>query len=231
MQIFASPRIEEVVVHDLRTPLNVISLVLKMVERHPLAQRQELADDLGMIRNSVADLDRMLGCLVQTSRIPKDTSGLSLERFDPKSLINEVLAEHLAKPKATKVELIVADEVPEKVFHDYQVAKLALQLALANSCAASNEKPVSVRLTGEKNRCIWRFEVGVPPRETVQSHDLAANTFERIVGNPGERRGLDLAILAQVTALFGGTARLEAIPGQNSVVILDWPAEISIENS
>ena len=41
-----------------------------------------------------------------------------------------------------------------------------------------------------------------------------------------ERRGLDLAIAARVTELFGGTARLEVEPGQRSALILEWPERL-----
>ena len=38
---------------------------------------------------------------------------------------------------------------------------------------------------------------------------------------------MDLAIAARVSELFGGTARLEAVQGQGTAIILDWPARIA----
>jgi signal transduction histidine kinase len=38
---------------------------------------------------------------------------------------------------------------------------------------------------------------------------------------------MDLAIVARITELFGGTARLDLVEGHGTVVVLDWPARVS----
>jgi len=47
------------------------------------------------------------------------------------------------------------------------------------------------------------------------------------MGIEPDRLGLDLAIVARVTELFGGTARLEVEDGRGSTIVLDWPTQIA----
>ena len=56
MEIFASARIQKVVLHDLRTPLNIIKLVLQMLDASPIARDPEVADDLATIRSGEVEL-------------------------------------------------------------------------------------------------------------------------------------------------------------------------------
>jgi hypothetical protein len=60
--------------------------------------------------------------------------------------------------------------------------------------------------------------------------------FERLKGDMAqgyanldwiaERRGLDLAIAARVSEMFGGTARLDAVEDRGTTVVLDWPTRL-----
>jgi signal transduction histidine kinase len=86
---------------------------------------------------------------------------------------------------------------------------------------------VSLRLSGrESDRCEVRLSVAVPPRDSVFTHEIDPLFFERLIGTPAERRGLDLTIAARISSLFSGVARLEAIPGQGTTIVLDWPATV-----
>jgi len=222
MEIFASPRLEEVVVHDLRTPLNVINLALRMLDATALERSPELSEDLAMIRLNAADLERMLTYLVEISRLPNSSWGLAPQWFDPIRLIEDVAAEHRSRPGSPLIE-VVSRTSPAEVQLDQARARMAIVKALANAAAASGGKPVRIRLGGAPDRLVIRFEVEVPPRESVQSHVIEPEQFQRVLGTPGERRGLDLAIAAKISTLFGGEARLEATPGHGTAVILDWP--------
>jgi len=226
MGIFSNSRYQEVVIHDLRTPLNVISLALRMIDEVASQKDPDLAEDLGLIRANAAELERMLVYLVDFSRLPEGRSGLAVERFDPRRMVDEVVEEYRSRPGASAVEMEVA-EAPPVVALDPMKARMAAQKALSNAAAASNGKPIRVRLAGGPDRCLLSFEVAVPPRDSVQSHTIDPEDFERLLGTPAERRGLDLAIVAKISALFDGTARLEVRPGQGTAVILDWPATIA----
>ncbi len=59
-----------------------------------------------------------------------------------------------------------------------------------------------------------------------KSTELRPHLFERLCGTAAERRGMDLAIAARVSELFGGTARLEAVEQKGTTILLDWPVRL-----
>lgn len=226
MAIFTSPRYQEVVVHDLRTPLNVISLALRMLDESPAAKDPEFAEDLGMIRANALELERMLVHVVDYARLPDSAAGLALDRFDPRRMLDELADELRTKIGPGSIEVDVASG-PSQVTLDPLRARMAYHKVFLNVAAASTGRPILVRLSGDPDRCVASFRLDVPPRDSVQTHEIDALNFERLVGTPAERRGLDLAIAARISALFDGSARLEASPGQGTTVILDWPASLA----
>lgn len=225
MRIFSGTRVEELVIHDLRTPLNVIGLALKMLERQPAAQEPELAEDLSYIRAGTVDLERMIVCLIESSRMPESSNQLDITRFDPRDVLEEALQLPLKDSVRAIIQVEDSPDAPSLVRLDRGKAKVAIQQALGNAIQASNRKPVTVKLGGGPDRCLWRFESNVPPREGVKPGKIEADRFERVLGTVGERRGLDLAIVAMVAELFGGQASLETFPGQGSAIVMDWPAD------
>lgn len=225
MEIFANPRFLEVVVHDLRTPLNVINLAFRMLDPSALSQFPALAEDLAMIHSNAQELERMLTYLVDVSRLPRADDQLAPERFDPLKLVEGVVEDHRTHSGAAPVE-IQSDGAPPTVQLDLGRARMAIHKSLANASAASAGKPVRILLQGGPDRCIIRFETSDPPRSSVRTHHVEPEQFQRILGTVGERRGLDLAIAGQISTLFGGEARLEATPGQGSAVVLDWPVSL-----
>jgi len=81
-------------------------------------------------------------------------------------------------------------------------------------------------MRGGPDRLITEVRIDHPPPPSVKSLALAPDTFERICGTAGERRGLDLAIAARVSEMFGGTARLDAVEDRGTTVVLDWPTRL-----
>ncbi|MDB5350802.1 MAG: signal transduction histidine kinase [Planctomycetota bacterium] len=226
MGIFSSSKYLEVVIHDLRTPLNVINLALRMIDETEAARTPELAEDLSMIRSNSLEIERMLLDLVDFSRLPNTRADLSRDRFDPRRMLDEVVEDYRAQLSTSQVEVDVVD-APSVVTLDHARAKMAAQKALANVAAASGGSLIRVRLYGKRDRCVLTFEIGVSPRDSVKTHTIDPENFQRLRGTAAERRGLDLSIVGRVSELFGGSARLEAMPGQGTALVLDWPVELA----
>ena len=167
----------------------------------------------------------MLTYLVDVGRLPRDRSQLFSQPFDPRRLIGDVVADPDVTGRPVPIET-VDDGSCTMVNLDYNHAKMAVERALVNVASATGGKPVRVRLTGGPDRCIIAFESDVVPRNTVFSHTITTDEFERILGTPGERRGLDLVIAGKISSLFGGSARLEVAAGRGTSVILDWPSRM-----
>ncbi len=223
MAVFSNDKYQEVVIHDLRTPHNVISLALRMLDA-TAGRSSEFDDDIALIRANASEQERMLTYLVDFSRLPASTSALALDRFDPRRMLTDLVDEYRARPGTSPVDLDTSAG-PELVTLDPSRARMAVQASLSNAQAAAGGGPISLRLIGrDSGRCEVRLTVAVPPRESVFTHTIDPLFFERLLGTPAERRGLDLTIAARISSLFGGVARLEAMPGQGTTIVLDWPA-------
>jgi signal transduction histidine kinase len=222
-------RFTSLVVHDLRTPLNVIGLSFRMIEQALPRDDPEVAEDMRFIEENFRQMERMLSQLGDYSRLTEPGLSLSVSAFSPRRLVEELLENRETRPggKRPPVRLDVQKTCPEEAALDQMRARVAIDYALANACAAAHDEPVRLTLRGRPQRWIIEVAIDRPPPSSVESIELQPYSYERLCGAAAERRGMDLAIAARVSELFGGTARLEAVQGQGTAIILDWPARLT----
>jgi signal transduction histidine kinase len=223
-----SPRFLSLVVHDLRTPLNVISLSLRMINQAVPRDDPELEEDLRFVDENLKQIERMLAQLSDYYRLHDREGALNATEFSPRRLVDELLEARRPKAEARSgpVSVEVAASCPAEVALDPTRARMAIHYAVTNAAAAANGDPVRVVLRGGPDRWVIEVVVDQPPPETVTPTVLSPVGFERLCGVAAERRGMDLAIAAKVSELFGGTARLDVGPGDKSAVVLEWPARL-----
>jgi len=218
-----------VVIHDLRTPLNVFVLTIQSMAHSGPQKTAEFDEDLTFLQENARQIEKMLAQLGDYCRLIEGGPEVSGVDFDPRRFLADFLEDRRSGPagEGDPVRLEVADGCPPEVSLDPSWVKLALQHAVANAVAAGGRSPIRVRADGRPGRLVVEVIVDGPPPPTVEALDLRPGQFERLTGVPAERRGLDLAIAARVSELFGGSARLEIEPGRRSTIVLDWPARIA----
>jgi signal transduction histidine kinase len=216
------------IVHDLRTPLNVVGLSLRMIEQALPKGNAELEEDLRFVEENFKQIERMLALLSDYCRLFESGVPCQATPFSPERLLNEVIEGRTQKPgqKPVPVELEIGQTCPPEVMLDPLRARQALQYVLINSMAASNGTGIRVALGGDADRWVTQFVIDRPPPPSVKSVSLDSQRFERLCGTAAERRGMDLAIAARISELFGGHARLEVLADQSTNVVLDWPARL-----
>ncbi|MGE3822097.1 MAG: histidine kinase dimerization/phospho-acceptor domain-containing protein [Isosphaeraceae bacterium] len=216
-------------IHDLRTPLHVIGLTLDSIKQNQVTGGVHFVEDVRLLEDNLRSLDRMLVQLNDHDRISDPSASLKPAVFSPRSLLEGLLESGLGKPwePDRPWTLVVEDSCPKVVTLDLWRARLAVQSALRNAQAAAGDQPVRITLSGAAGRCRIELAVDRPPPRSVTSVWLSPTDFRRLLGSPGERRGLDLAIAARVSEAFGGTARLEVDPATGTQVVLDWPVNLS----
>lgn len=217
------------VVHDLRTPLNVIGLSLRMISQAVPKGDADLEEDLRFVEENFRQIERMLSQLSDYYRLFENDGPPGPTEFSPKRLVDELLEARATKAgaRSSPVELEIDPNCPDEVALDPGRARTALMYALANANAAAGGSPIRLRLRGGPDRWVTEIALDSPPPSSVRSCELSPLSFERLCGSGAERRGMDLAIAAKVTEWFGGTARLVAEPGKGTTVVLDWPARLS----
>ena len=213
------------VIHDLRTPLNVIGLTIRAITQTVPNRSAELDEDLTFLQENARQIEKMLAQLGDYCRLVEGESQVSAVEFDPRRFLADFLEDRQRRPgtEPTPVRLEWTDSSPSEVALDPLRVQLALQHSLTNAINAAGEAPVRLRSSGEPGRWVVEIIVDKPPPQTVASIQLRPDRFERLGGTAAERRGLDLAIAARVSEIFGGSARLDVEPGRRSSVVLEWP--------
>lgn len=219
------PSILSVIVHDLRTPLHVMSLALGAI-RHALpVENLDLDEELQILEESPRRIERLLAEISEFDRLSSHRSANNPERFRPRDLVESLLKFGPGRPWPGHgpVSLVVEDSCPEFVKLDLTRTRLAIHFALLNVASAAGDRPVRLTLRGEPGRFLIELADDRPPPPSVRPTELRSHDVQRLLGVPGERRGLDLAIAAKVSEDFGGTARLLVDRAAGTVIQLDWP--------
>jgi signal transduction histidine kinase len=224
--LLTDARFFPLLIHDLRTPLNVVGLSLRMIDQALPRGNPELEEDLRFVEESFKQIERMLSQLSDYYRLFEPEAPVESMEFSPERLLSEVVETRSLKAgaKAVPIHVEVRQSCPPEALLDPTRAKQAIQYALGNALAASKVEGVHVTLHGGPDRWVTEFSVKHPPPSSVTSVELRPDLFERICGTAAERRGMDLAIAARISEMFGGAARLEVDETRGSTIILDWPA-------
>ena len=216
------------IVHDLRSPLNVIGLSIRMIEQSVPKGNPDLEEDLRYIEENFKQIERMLTQLSDYYRLYEE-GVVSEAEFSPRRLLDEMIENRVVKSggREVPVQLEVEATCPAEAALDPARARQAIQYALANATASANGGGVRVKLRGGSDR--WIIEVGIdhPPPPSVKPVELRPDLFERLCGIAAERRGMDLAIVARISELFGGAARLDVDENRGTTIILDWPTRLA----
>ena len=221
-----------VIVHDMRTPLNVIGLSLRMIEQGMPRNDPDLQEDLRFVEENFKQIERMLSQLSDYFRLFEISGPGPASEFSPERFLSDVLASRPERERPgsppVAVRLDVDPTCPAEAVLDPARARIAIQYALTNAVAAANGTGgVRVTARGGPDRWITEIAIDHPPPASVKAVELRPDVFERLCGTAAERRGMDLAIVARITELFGGDARLAVDAGRGTTIVLDWPARLA----
>lgn len=229
MTIPLTARFLSLVVHDLRNPLNAIDLSLQVIDQEVPEGHAELEEDLKMVRENVAQIERMLKHLADYSRLLDEPVRLTPMLFDPRRLISDMVEEFSTRTKGgppASIRLEVLPGCPAEVELDQFRAQTAIQHLLANAIGTAENSPIRIILDGTPGRLAIEAAVERPPHPSVEPAPLRPDDFERLLGTPASRVGLELSIVARISELFGGNARLGVTKGRGTSVYLEWPARM-----
>ena len=226
----STPDFSRLVVHDLRTPLNVVGLSLRMIDQAVPRNDPDLLEDLKFVEENFKQIERMLSQLSDYCRLFENEAPLTVTDFSPARLIGELVEDRAMKAGAGSppLRLRVEESCPAEASLDPGRARMAIQYAISNALASTQDVPVEITMRRGPNRLITEVRIDLPPPSSVKSVVLRPDAVERLFGTAAERRGLDLAIAARVSEMFAGADRLEAVDDRDTTVVLDWPMRLPI---
>jgi len=200
-----------------------------MIEHSLPRNDPDVEESIRFIKENYRQIEQMISQLSDYARLFENGPPLSVSEFEPRRLVEGLLESRKSRPVGRMSPVIVDVQAtcPDEAALDQLRARMAIEYALLNASTASEGEPVRLTLRGEPQRWVIEVANDQPPRASVTSLRLEPHVIERLCGSPGERRGMDLAISAGISEMFGGTARLEAIKGRGTKVILDWPTRIN----
>lgn len=218
-------RVLWMVAHELRRPLNALSLGIERLKDARDAESE--ARSIARLEDSVSLMDRLVGDLLDVSSFERGLLSLSPRPLDLGGLVAEVIAELAPRFEAAGVVVeATIDPEPPRVRGD----RYRLQQVLGNLLDnALNHAPrgtaVQVAVTRGRGKrvgvTVRDHGPGIPREE--QAHVF--NAFFR--GSQSRRRGMGLGLMIarEIVLGHGGRIWLRSRPGEGATFHFSLPAE------
>ena len=212
--------------HELRTPMNAIlgftDALLAGVDG-PLNEEQKAS--LGWVQRGGRDLLGLINEVLDLSKIEAGKLTIDPQPFDPRELVESVVAQHRSLAAQKGIRLRWEDAgTPSEVILDGQRVRQILVNLLGNALKFTEEGEVAAVSGGAAES---RFHVAVRdtgPGIAPEQHAMIFEEFGQGVGDaPGT--GLGLAISRRLARLMGGDVTVESDVGQGATFHLQLPLD------
>lgn len=207
------------VIHDLRTPLQAVSLATTMLERaQPDDSKTELfTSTLSMLRRNIGRLDALIKrVLQQEGNLQLDDSPrIEKREFDLWSLVESTIQD--LYPIASDAHTTLVNNVPPDmtIFADARLLGQVFQNLISNAIKFTPNGKITIGAGGVNGiaQC-WVEDTGAG----IDAERLNKIFEKRETDRQPDKRGagLGLAIVKQIVELHGGTVAVESRVGEGS---------------
>jgi signal transduction histidine kinase len=228
--------------HELKTPLTPLQLQLHTLERNlpKLVAAEDgvasLAKKVALLRRQGDRLERLIGEMLDISRVSEGRFRLESESVDLRALVNDVITRFEESGEmARSGSKISVDAQSEIVGHwDRLRLEQVVTNLLSNALKYGEGKPVELRVTSSESSAtleVTDHGIGIEP----QNLDRIFGRFERAVSvRHYGGLGLGLYIAHQIVRSMNGDIRVTSTPGRGSTFSLKLslaaPATDSVRN-
>ncbi|HET9879418.1 MAG TPA: ATP-binding protein [Candidatus Limnocylindria bacterium] len=212
--------------HELRTPMNAIlgftDALLAGVDG-PLNEEQTAS--LGWVQRGGRDLLGLINEILDLSKIEAGKLTIDPQPFDPRELVESVVAQHRSLASQKGIELRWEDQgTPEEVTLDRQRVRQILVNLVGNALKFTDQGEV-VALSG--GAAEGRLHVAVRdtgPGIPTDQHEVIFEEFRQAAGE-AVGTGLGLAISRRLARVMGGDVTVESEPGRGTTFNLILPLD------
>jgi PAS domain S-box-containing protein len=208
-----------VAAHELRNPLNVLSLLWRILDRSGAADRDVVKKSRAQLSRLTSLVDRLL----DVTRIRAGTFDLYRETVNLNRLIPEVAGRFAAEETAPSISIELAASI-EGTWDRLRIDQVITNL-VSNAVKYGMGRPIVVRASVDGAHAVISVEdqgVGIPPEQL----DTIFERFERAaVGSYQEGLGLGLWIAKQIVQTHGGTIAVQSEPGKGSKFVVRIPLQ------
>lgn len=203
--------------HDLRNPLNTIAMGLTLLERAPeVAPHGQV---LARLRRGTTRLNRLIGDLLDVTRIEAGTLTVDPAPLSPAVVVEEVvdLLAAQAAEKNLRVEVSVPPHAPMLLADRDRLVQVLMNL-LGNAIKFTPPKGV-VAVSAARHGDVLRFEVrdtgpGIAQKDVPHVFDR----FWQARSTASQGTGLGLFIAKGIVQAHGGTMHVESDEGLGTCV-------------
>lgn len=201
--------------HEIRTPLNGVLGMTEVLSRTPLNEEQR--DCVHLIQGSGQSLMSLINDILDYSKLEAGKMVLHPDRVDPRSLTEQQaqLFQTQAEQKGLRLNLAIADEVPNRVVLDVQRLRQILSNLISNAVKYTEKGQIDIELTllTQPSPCLlWRIKdsgIGIPG-DALSSLFTLYQQVEEHRQAWAEGTGLGLAICRDLVELMGGQITVQS---------------------
>jgi signal transduction histidine kinase len=215
--------------HELRTPISTLQLQIDSLERgiarNPLGARDDaLRPRVEVMKRQVARLGRLVGELLDVSRINAGRLELNRAEVDLRTIVEDVLARYVDDPAA---RASIGKERLESVvgaWDAFRIDQVVTNL-IGNALRYGRGKPIAVRTARVGAEALLVVEdqgIGVPVEQK-------AHIFEQFARAVSSQHygglGLGLWIVQRIVGAHGGSITVDSEPGHGATFAVRLPLE------
>jgi signal transduction histidine kinase/CheY-like chemotaxis protein len=218
--------------HELRTPMNAIlgftDALLAGVDG-PLNDDQRAS--LAWVQRGGRDLLGLINEILDLSKIEAGKLTVEAQAFDPRELVESVVAQHRSLAAQKGIRLSTRDGgTPQRVVLDRQRVQQILVNLLGNALKFTEHGEVVVETDGAEREVFHLVVRDSGPGIAPELFETIFEEFGRADGDaPGT--GLGLPISRRLARLMGGEVTVESEPGKGSRFHLTLPLDLRQRDS
>ena len=214
------------IAHDLRTPLNAVSLLTDALKEELGEARSRATDEtFAALRRNLGRVETLIQKVLKAKAHPPGTgSSFQPERrtFELWPLVQRLVLD--LKAVSSKHDIEVLNEIPHRVtvFADAGLISQVFQNLLGNAFKYAARGRIVIRAreeTGAVTCVVQDNGAGIPL-------EMLSSVFHKLASDPEkEGSGLGLTIVKQIVEAHGGTVSAESVHGSGATFSFTLPQE------
>jgi signal transduction histidine kinase len=219
-QIRSFGRLARSVAHEIKNPLNAISLRLETLRMRVAPEVPEAESDIELVTNEVQRLDRVVRTFLDLNR-PME---LEIGTFDAGELASSVM--ETMRPAAQQANVQLSVEKPGgslAVEADRGLLQQGLVNVVNNAiqaiAATGSAGRVKIAVSRQNSDCA----IAVTDNGPGMPENVQERIFEPYFTTKASGSGVGLAVTRRALELHGGGIRVQSAPGEGTTMVLLFP--------